>query len=120
MTGQEEKDLIPLTLAGRNPRLNWTKEDFYAEQLFDGDCNNCKFVDRSVSFEAQEKSERLVFGLPAMCTKFNRKVRTFSQPGIYSGHPCFVHIRTGLASMEPDPNPLEQPRFMDAEPEVVQ
>ena len=96
-----------------NPRQEWTKEDHWAEQTFDADCNYCKFAERSIQFGPEEKRTRRLFGLPARCTKFNREVRTFAQPGLFAGHPCFVHIQTGEPAIHGEPNSLESKRFYD-------
>jgi hypothetical protein len=92
-----------------NPRFWWQPEDYWAEQLWDSDCNNCKSVTR-VPFD-RIKEEPHIYGSPAFCTKWNKPVRCFFV-GQFTAHPCFVHIRTGEVSPHKD-NSVENPRYSE-------
>lgn len=78
-----------------NPREGWSKDDFYQEQLFDADCNNCTHLER-VPFDRKVELPH-IFGSPGSCTQFDKPVRCY-WPGIFSNHPCFEHRRTGAPS----------------------
>lgn len=75
-----------------NPRAGWTPEDFYQEQLFDADCNNCKHLER-VKFDRKVELPH-IYGSPAFCTQFQKHVRT-NWPGFFANRPCFEHRKTG-------------------------
>lgn len=96
-------------------RAAWPKDVLYGEQTMDADCNNCAHM-RRVKFDRNVEMPH-VFGSPAWCSKYERAVRC-QAPGIFSGRPCFVHIRTGESSGYPDPHSSEQTRFYDAFPET--
>lgn len=92
----------------RRTRAAYPKDVLYAEQTFDADCNNCAHMQR-VKFDRKETLPH-VYGSPAHCTKFDQPIRC-QAPGVFSGRPCFVHIKTGESSGYPDPHDLEQPRY---------
>jgi len=93
--------IFPLTyedfikLRSTNPRFWWSKEDFWAEQLWDSDCNNCRYIER-IPFDRITEQPH-IYGAPALCSKYDKKVRT-QAIGLFSGFTCFVHIRTGESS----------------------
>jgi len=93
--------VFPLTyneywrMVQHNPRFWYTQEDYWAEQLWDSDCNNCKHVKR-IEFDRKQEQPH-VFGSPAICGLHNKYIRCY-HPGIHSAFTCFVHIRTGEVS----------------------
>jgi hypothetical protein len=93
--------LLPLLFNGNIDEL----------QAFDADCNNCKYLQR-VPFD-RIKHPPGIWGMPGICGQFNRPVSAFG-PGLFSGHPCFVHRKTGRLSAHVDKPPFHR-RFYDGQ-----
>jgi hypothetical protein len=71
-----------------------TREDAYARQDYDADCNDCVHFQRSAVDRKEQKPH--IFGHPGTCVKHNKPAT--AHPNKFSGHPCYESRRTGMKS----------------------